>query len=134
VSENTWEEKNHWVKRSDTFSVEIVHWTSKGYINRDGGIDHHWNVYLYVYPSNKLFNKLKDCDKAYNTGLDNYFHGGATYLDKQVNYIKVGCDYGHLGDEIYSSSGPENNGKTLNPDDGVLRDANNLYDWMKENN
>ena len=133
MSENIWEEKIHWVKRSDTFSVEIVHWTSEAYINRNGKTDHHWNVYLYVYPKNKLFARLEACNEMYDTNLDNLFHGGITYFDKQTNNIKVGCDYGHIGDEIYASYEPENNDKTLKPNDEILEDAKCLYDWMKEN-
>jgi hypothetical protein len=138
MENEVWNEKNLWVKRSDTFTVEIVHWTSEkhdyseGTYKDTGEKNHYWNVYLYVYPKNKLFARLEKSNKMYDTELDHLFHGGVTYLDKQEKYIKIGSDYNHLYDDVYLMSSPYFNGKGFEPNRSVLTDADMLYDWAKE--
>lgn len=133
-----WLEKNSWVKRSDTFSVEIVHWTSKPYqdFDKDPNFEEHrWNVYLYIYPTNKLFDKIKKCNCIYDKELnlfDNLFHRGITLFSKDDFSVKIGSDYGHLYDELFKISGPYYNGKTSEPDNIVFRDAEYLYNEIEK--
>ena len=86
--------------------IKIVHWTQKfptewgGFgINFDkDGLQHNYNIYVYVYSGSDLFDDIEgDVSKI-------PFHGGETYRllthHSKGATIQVGCDFNHAWDNL----------------------------------
>ena len=120
---------------SDTFCVEVVHWTSQGGIDTFGNFDmtfvkNNWNVYVVVSQTHIWFDDMTDeySDCPHLEDL----HWGATYehidRDETGKAItkKYGSDYMHLHDDEYETyNTPEQAYR-------VFRDADKLFDTFKE--
>ena len=111
TTSSDFKKQHSWFIKKSTFSIEVIAWE----MNENHWI---WNVYVYLFQDNKLFN---DVESAKNLP----FHGGCTFdqfctnepacgikydwqkLDKS---LKVGCDYSHLYDDYFNQ---------CHPDDGI---------------
>ena len=111
TTSSDFKKQHSWFIKKSTFSIEVIAWEM---------YENHWiwNVYVYLFQDNKLFN---DVESAKNLP----FHGGCTFdkfyikepalgikydwqkIDKS---LQVGCDYSHLDDDYFTQ---------CHPDDGV---------------
>lgn len=135
-----YKKKEVWMRRSDKFLVEVVHWNTfsdeeemerfNKYmreigINKDG-TGEKWNVYCYIYKNHPLFGKLTKEDYEYDYPF-NLFHGGCTYCNWVYDSVgnallkKYGSDYTHAYDERFGFY------KTEEEAHEVFEDANKLY-------
>ena len=90
-----------------------------------------WCLYAYIFPNSSLFEVLLakgDDYYKYPSRVHEQFHGGLTYTRfdydglRNVEAIKIGCDYNHLGDEQH----------TYEPDEGTyLDDAEKVVRWLE---
>lgn len=110
------------------FNVQIKHWYTKGYEDLDIRGTHHWCLYAVIGEEHPLFENAIQNECDYDTDLGNEiypkFHGGCTYYNKQLTYVKIGCDYNHIYDEYYVSC------EEL--PSGIEQDAKELFDWFNE--
>ena len=135
-----WLHADKWTQQGHNFAVEICR-HHKGY--RD---EHGWCVYVYIREAHPLFNEV-------NIGHTDYYnidavngmplHGGCTFFELirhqndagefssrkyksgDVYAVKIGCDYSHLDDNEFSTYATRDDASL------VFRDAQELYDWMK---
>ena len=109
-------------------NVVIKHRTIPEISVYDIPMEHHWTMYAIIYPNNKYWMKANDNKTAYDTDLGNKlynnFHGGCTFYNKQLTYVKIGCDYVHYSDDYYmrSSEMPEE----------IKNDALDLFNYFEE--
>lgn len=99
----------HCVNEGNNFEVEIVHWrmfdnpAQAANLNDIMG-NECWNVYAIIKPGHPLFDRLRDIETDDCCGAMNKFpfafHGGITFVRNDIDRIKVGDDYRHLGDEL----------------------------------
>lgn len=75
------------------------------FFSNDAG--NRWFIYVYLYPKHPLFEGNSRSDEySSETGIN--FHCGCTYKDRMfdsngnIKCVKIGCDYVHYGDDIYS--------------------------------
>ena len=91
------EKTEHLVKRGKGFNILIIHDYSE-ILN-----EHSWCLYVLIFPSHPLYEEACKNTRSYDTDLGDKiypnFHCGCTYYDKQSTYVKIGCDYMHVGDE-----------------------------------
>jgi len=117
--ENVWDKKETWTLRSDTsFVVEVVHWYSKGRVNRNYNVDmdllsHKWNVYVIVKKLHPMFTKLTEEDTCYSHYSLDDLHWGSTFCkwerdsEGRVLTRKYGSDYMHLDDDYEDCDGED---------------------------
>ena len=89
-----------------------------------------WCLYMILYPSHPLFEQAAANTTDYDTDLGNKiypnWHGGCTYYHKNNDYVKIGCDYQHVGDEEIEHDFSDGiNGI-------VLYDMRNLYEFFSK--
>ena len=102
-----------WLIRGKKCSVVIKHRTTHEIPGYDIPMEHCWTMYAIIPPNNKYWMKACDNKTDYDTDLGNKlynnFHGGCTFYNKQLTYVKIGCDYMHCSDDYYirSSEMPE---------------------------
>lgn len=113
--------------RGEHFSIEIKHWYTEGYEKLGINGEHHWCMYAVICNDHPLFKKATQNLDDYDTELGNEmypnFHGGCTYYDKQLTYVKIGCDYHHIGDKYYWEC------EELPSE--IEQDAKELFDWFE---
>ena len=114
--------KNVWLFRGLKANVSITH------TNRFG--EHCWCLYVLIFNTHPLFEKAyknkSDYDLDLGDELYGAFHGGCTYYNKQKDWVKIGCDYQHLGDERF-----------LEQEDlpqEIIADARDLYNFFNDCN
>ena len=85
------------VKHGNAFNIIIRH------EYRESVNKHNWCLYVIIFPSHPLYKKACKNTVDYDTDLGDKiypnFHCGCTYYNKQFTYVKIGCDYMHVGDE-----------------------------------
>ena len=127
-----WNLVEKWNNRSNKFSVEVSHHCEQKISSFDDCYDgrHRWCVYIYIFPDHPKFKEFVD-DSMYSSATDNIpFHGGCTFnrpvfdADGVKQYIKVGCDYNHYGDVLYTYM------DTKEAAYSVFADAEQLYNYM----
>ena len=112
-----------WLIQGKKCNVVIKHRTT-----HDEPQEHHWNLYAIIFQSSKYWAKACDNKNDYDLDLGNElygrFHRGCTYYNKQLTYVKIGCDYMHIDDEWFmqSSEMPEE----------VKQDAMDLFNYFNE--
>jgi hypothetical protein len=122
-----WEHKDLWNKRGGNFLVQVSrHLKSLGSANE--GVNR-WCVYAYIYPEHPHYTAFKDAGFYQEAAEILPLHGGCTYLeyiqyDGELTSIKVGCDYHHLGDEVFTYYDDRASA------DKVFRDADELFAWL----
>lgn len=108
--EPEWSHRDSWIKRADSFAVEVRRWTDMRYLGYDCGeqvsrLVNVWNVYAYIYPAHPHFKNLslllKECRAAANILP---LHGGVTYYKFTNDCVTIGSDYNHYGDEYHRYS------------------------------
>lgn len=117
---------------SKNFSVEVKHTFRPIPEGSDVLMDfvgeHTWCLYVILGKNHPLSDKARNNSCGYDLSLgDNLYHGwhgGCTYYNKQDSYVKIGCDYCHLGDEYFTheESMPHE----------VLNDAADLYRFFED--
>lgn len=122
--------KDEWFIRGTGFSVEISHVFRKGFPNEGIEDTHSWCLYAVISSHHTLFNSACRNEVDYDTDLGNRlynsFHGGCTYYNKQKDWVKIGCDYQHLGDERFMQQ------KDLPSE--IVADAKALFEYMEKAN
>lgn len=138
VGEHVFRPKREWVYLGEGFNATVKWWPLPSLFSPG---NNKWNIYLEVYRGTELFQRLARCnrDKFLSDLPAKYvppFHGGCTYFTRsfgrvkwdkpqeQIVSYKLGCDYGHLGDDLFSL---DTVGGT------VFEDASELIEWAKEN-
>lgn len=120
--------KDEWFIRGTEFSVKISHVFRKGFPNLGIEDNHAWCLYTMIFNKHPLFKKACKNKVDYDTDLGNKlypnFHWGCTYYSRQANYVEIGCDYQHLGDEKFMASAELS--------DEILKDAKELFEYMEE--
>lgn len=116
--------KDEWfIKSYKCFNVSIVHWVNK----YNPFNEHNWCLYVTIFNEHPLYEKAQQNTKDYDLDLGNEiypnFHAGCTFYNKQIDYVKIGCDYQHLGDEYF--------GRCSELPNEILADAKELYDWFE---
>lgn len=88
------------ILRGKTSNVVIRHFV------RPGEFRHVWNVYAIITKRHKLYDILNACydynDAHDKMGFD--WHGGVTFFENYGQYIKIGDDYVHAGDDLEERS------------------------------
>jgi hypothetical protein len=124
-----------WHNGKQVATVQIRHWSREGYTLPNYGETsecHHWNVYALVWPEHAKFQDLLVGDSDCDAGYDMPFHGGCTFREISHNCmgapirVKIGCDYGHYGDERFERY------TTLKDAYEVERDALELAQWLTQ--
>ena len=112
-----------WLIKGKKCNVVIMHRTT-----HDEPQEHHWDLYAVIFQSSKYWTKACDNKIDYDLDLGNElydgFHRGCTYYNKQLTYVKIGCDYMHISDELFMSSSEM-------PDE-VRQDAMDLFNYFNE--
>ena len=85
------------------FNVEIKH-TYRGLDELTGS--HTWCLYVTIGTEHRKSRRARanKCDYDTNLGDKIYpnWHGGCSYYSKQKTYVRIGCDYNHLGDDYFT--------------------------------
>lgn len=119
--------KDEWLIRGTGFSVKISHVFRKGFPSLGIESNHAWCLYAMIFSNHPLFKKAcknkVDYDVDLGDKLYSNFHCGCTYYNKQANYVEIGCDYQHLGDEEFMASAELS--------DEILADAKTLFEYME---
>lgn len=100
------------MSNGDDFEVEIVHWnlydneTKAELAEKLGFVGNEcWNVYAIINKGHLLYERMKDVETDdYSDAMDKFpfeFHCGITYVNNNVDNIKVGDDWMHYGDEYF---------------------------------
>ena len=129
-----------WFLKSDSFTIEVKHWYTKGRILTDpvlaldrSALSHKWNVYVYVFPEHPFFDKLIENQNNNYPYLEE-LHYGCTYcnwvydVSGKVKVKQYGSDYAHLHDEHFEDCDNENHPAARE----IFFDAKRLYDSFKE--
>lgn len=133
VLEN-WKHIETWRRLGKTFCVEIVHWTepaNEDFNPYDRG--HRWNVYAYIWPNHPHFAAFSpEAGMFQPAASDLPLHWGPSLFDvirdasgTEIKAFKVGCDYNHIHDEIYTQA------DTVERASDVFRDAEELFAWLE---
>ena len=121
------------LKKHNSFTVEVVHWTRPGRFNNRGEYDTNlvtncWNVYVIVSKNHPVFNELTEDICCSHESLES-LHWGSTFCEwfrdekGEVLTKKYGSDYMHCNDEIYEScSSQDDIGANQ-----IFQDAYDLY-------
>lgn len=120
--------REEWIIRGDNFSVSITHVFRRGYPEEGIMPEHCWCLYATIFSKHRLFEKACENKTDYDIDLGDKlygsFHCGCTYYNRQSDYVKIGCDYQHLGDEYYARCSDL-------PND-IISDAEDLFNYLKE--
>lgn len=89
------------------FNVEIKHtYRNLGVSMYDLLGEHTWCLYVIIGPKHRKSRRARANKRDYDTDLGDKiypnWHCGCTYYSKQKTYVKIGCDYNHVGDEYFS--------------------------------
>lgn len=110
------------------FSVEISHVFRPGFLDEGIEATHNWCLYVIIFSQHPLFNSACRNEVDYDTDLGdrlyNSFHQGCTYYNKQKDWVKIGCDYQHLGDKWFMQQ------KDLPSE--IVADAKALFEYMEQ--
>ena len=127
--EKVWDKKELWIKRHETFAVEVSRHDGLAYDRRG---KFRWCVYAYIYPNHPLFSEIES-GKEYEPPIcDMPFHGGCTFLNANRNDSggitswKIGCDYNRLYDDYYTHM------ETKEDALSVFMDAENLIAYLSQ--
>lgn len=110
-----------YTKEEKDFTIEIKRFDGMLYENC-------WCLYVYIkksHPMYKFIEKLSiEDDYDFGNKIYPHFHGGCTFLKKENESFKIGCDYQHCFDDIFVSS------NIILPT--LDKDAEKLYSFFKE--
>lgn len=110
-----------YTKEEKDFSIEIKRFDGMLYENC-------WCLYVYIkksHPMYKFIEKLSiEDDYDFGDKIYPHFHEGCTFLKKENESFKIGCDYQHCFDDIFVSS------NIILPT--LDKDAEKLYNFFKE--
>ena len=123
------EKSEHYLIRGKGFNVLIIHWHTEGLPEYMIEAEEHWCLYVIIHSVHPLFKKAEQYENDdYDKGDEIYpdWHRGCTYYNKQKSYIKIGCDYQHLGDEYFGHC------KELPSE--IESDAQRLYEFFTKEN
>lgn len=116
-----------WRAKGEHFWVEIKHWFDSIPIHLNYKPEHHWTLYVKIFPKHPLAQKASQYKNDYDCDLGDKiygdFHGGCTYYHKTEDYVQIGCDYQHLGDERFWEQAEM-------PSE-VLTDAKDLFEFFE---
>lgn len=134
--EDMWSHVEEWYKRGVDFQVMVKRWSiSESCVNPREGCQI-WNVYAYIYPKHRLWDGFEGPDMFQPAANNLPLHCGPTFLeyhigqdgqDGKVEYLKVGSDYRHLGDERFSHY------ETREDALEVFQDAEELFTYLSLN-
>lgn len=117
---------DEWLIQGTNFNVSIRHHLQKGSGELGTEDSNKWALYTNIFSTHPLFKKACKNKNDYDLELGNEiyssFHGGCTYYNKQLDYVKIGCDYNHIYDEFFERS-------TEMPSE-IVSDAKDLFDYM----
>lgn len=115
-------------RRGKNFCVELSCTPRKGYPEVGIPGEMAWCLYVVIGKGHPLYEKACENKTDYDTDLGDKiygaWHGGCTYYKKDVDFVKIGCDYQHLGDECYYKNLSEEI-----PED-IETDFNDLYNFF----
>lgn len=119
---NKYMHEEKWIRRGEHFCIEVIRWEIKELET----IEYIWNVYCYIYPGHKLFDRLLEEDIS-DGRIIKSFHKGCTYCmwyraaKGNVLSKQYGSDYSHYGDDEFL--------RIKNPEDAyeVFIDADKLF-------
>jgi hypothetical protein len=116
-----------WRTKGKNFWVEIKHWFDPIPVCLDYKPEHHWTLYVKIFPKHPLAQKAAQCKNDYDCDLGDKiypnFHCGCTYYHRTEDYVQIGCDYQHLGDEWFW--------KQAEMPSEVLADAKDLFEFFE---
>ena len=119
-----------YIDNGGLFTVDVVHWVDKRPLKMSHKpLEHHWNVYVYIYPDHPLFERIESEDFCAAEFLP--LHGGVSYhkwlydSTGAVIYKKIGSDYQHIYDERFAGYSTEDEAWE------VFRDAEELIQFME---
>ena len=104
----SWDKQDVWIRRHETFSVEIVHWRTDYNPVEEGESpkNNMWNVYANIGEKHPRYALFVGDDMFQPAAEALPLHGGSTHLTKRHNgyYLlyKVGSDYAHYRDDRFS--------------------------------
>lgn len=121
----TWRYKDN----GGLFVVDVVHWVDKRSLKMSPKpLEHHWNVYVYIYPDHPMFDKIEE---EHTGSVSLPLHWGASYnrwtYDSSGSVIckKIGSDYQHIYDERFVGYSTEDEAWE------VFKDAEELIQFME---
>ena len=103
----SWNKQEKWVRRHNTFSVEVLHWRTDDRTEEEGESPNNnmWNVYAKIYEGHPRYALFVGSDMFQSAAEALPLHGGSTYLTKQYDgyysLYKVGSDYAHYRDDRF---------------------------------
>lgn len=116
-------------RRGKNFCTEICCTHRKGYFDLGIQDEMAWCLYVVIGKGHPLYDEACKNKTGYDTDLGDKiygsWHGGCTYYKKDTDFVKIGCDYQHLGDEEYYKNISEE------VPEGIAADFNNLYNFFK---
>ncbi len=129
---DVWNIEHHnkvtWVRRTETFSVEI---SCLRVCNEYKLSDSMWEVWVIIHQQHPLFATLirSDSREEHQKTLDQMpFHGGVSWdridVCGDLYYIKIGAHYSHEGDERFGKL------QFLGDAGEILEDADKLFEYM----
>lgn len=117
---------DEWLIGGTNFNVSIRRRLIKGCREIGVADSNNWFLYATIFREHPLFKKAcknkTDYDLELGNSIYGSFHGGCTYYSKQRSFVKIGCDYVHLWDELFEQS-------TEMPNE-LIDDAKDLFDYM----
>ena len=117
---------DEWFIQGTNFSISIRYHFHKGIKEIGVEDNNNWCLYATIFSKHPLFKKACENKTDYDLELGNEiyssFHGGCTYYNKQRDYVKIGCDYNHIYDELFQRSAEM-------PSE-IISDAKDLFDYM----
>lgn len=122
-----WNHRDEWTNHGDGFTILVSrHGVEEtNYRTGEKWIANKWCVYVVIRAGHKLYEKLKDNDGLWHPDINPMpLHGGCSYVKRFDGYIKIGCDYSHINDDVCQGWKTRENALE------VFIDAEQLYDYM----
>jgi hypothetical protein len=136
-----WDAKRKWWMRGTGFLVEVSHHTVK--VDEPACYDsegpNRWCVYAYIYPKHSRFGDF-ELDTMWQEAIGMMpLHACCSFLDHMIGFsdkdgnvdlqaIKVGADYNHLGDNGFTRADPDDDSWERKQ---VFDDAQELFDYLQ---
>lgn len=124
-----WKKKDVWRKVSNTFSVEVVHWTVAWTGSGSFGPER-WNVYACIWETHPRFELIKSLHMWDDAVEQLPLHWGCSFVERAETscskYVRVGSDYLHVDDTKYSKTTRKKQPAARK----VFADAQELFDFL----